>query len=45
MLILVLQNNKTVSKSEDVYCLTTLDKIFKLAKNDKTLFESISKKY
>jgi hypothetical protein len=45
MLILVLQNNKNVSKSDDIYCLSTLDKLFKLAKNEKSLFESISKKY
>jgi hypothetical protein len=43
-MILVLQNNKSISKSDDIYCLSTLDKLFKLAKNERSLFESISKR-
>jgi hypothetical protein len=45
MLILILQNNKNISKADDLLCLDTLAKIFKLAKQEKSLFESISRKY
>ena len=44
MLILILQNNKNLTKVDDLDCLNTLEKIFKLAKNEKSLFESISRK-
>jgi hypothetical protein len=44
MLILILQNNKNLTKNDDLDCLNTLEKIFKLAKNEKSLFESISRK-
>jgi hypothetical protein len=44
MLILVLQNNKSILKADDVFCISSLEKLFKLAKNDKSLFESISRK-
>lgn len=44
-MILILTNNKSLIKNEDVYCLETLGNLLKLARNDKTLFEPISKKY
>lgn len=44
MIILILQNNKSIIKSDDIYCLETLENVLKLAKNDKTLYDSITKK-
>jgi hypothetical protein len=44
MMILILSNNKTIVKSEELDCLDTLVKLFKLAKNDKNLFLTIVKK-
>jgi hypothetical protein len=44
MLISILQNNKNIVKSEDIYFLDTLGNLLKLAKNDKTLFDPIAKK-
>lgn len=44
MMILILSNNKTIIKKEDVYCLETLGNLLKLARNDKNLFEPITKK-
>jgi hypothetical protein len=44
MIILILQNNKNLAKKEDIYCLESLDSLYKLAKNEKSLFDPISKK-
>ena len=44
MLILILQNNKTLIKTEDLLCLDTLTKMASLAKHDKVLFDSILRK-
>jgi hypothetical protein len=44
MMILILSNNKSIVKSEQLDCLDTLIKLFKLAKNDKNLFLVIVKK-
>jgi hypothetical protein len=44
MLLLILQNNKTLVKTENLLCLETLDKIVKLAKKEKTLFDPILRK-
>ena len=44
MIILILQNNKTLVKTESLLCLETLDKIVKLAKHEKTLFDPILRK-
>merc|ERR1712032_1119218 len=44
MLILILQNNKTLIKTEDLLCLDTLTKMTTLAKHDKVLFDSILRK-
>ena len=44
MLILILQNNKTLIKTEDLLCLDTLTKMTSLAKHDKVLFDSILRK-
>merc|ERR1712032_993217 len=44
MLILILQNNKKLIKTEDLLCLDTLTKMTTLAKHDKVLFDSILRK-
>jgi hypothetical protein len=44
MLILILQNNKTLIKNEDLLCLETLTKLISLAKQDKVLFDSLIRK-
>ena len=44
MMILILQNNKNIIKNDDIYYLEPLENLLQLAKNDKVLFESISKK-
>ncbi len=45
MLILVLDSNKDIVRYEDIYCLETLASLLKMGKNEKTLFETINKKY
>jgi hypothetical protein len=44
MLILILQNNKNLIKTEDIYCLETLGGLLRLSKNEKSLFEPMIKK-
>lgn len=44
MVILILQNNKNLSKTDDLLCLDTLNKIINLAKNEKTYFDPILRK-
>jgi hypothetical protein len=44
MMILVMQNNKEIAKKQNLFCLESLESLFKLAKNDKTMFAPISKK-
>ncbi len=42
---MILQNNKNLVKSEEINCLDTLGNILRLAKNEKSLFDPIAKKY
>jgi hypothetical protein len=44
-MILILTNNKSILKEEELNYLDTLVKLFKLAKNEKNLFLTIVKKY
>lgn len=44
MINMILSNNKELVKSEDVYMNDELKELFVRSKNDKSLFESISKK-
>lgn len=44
MLILILQNNKNLVKTENLLCIETLEKMVKLAKQEKTLFDPILRK-
>ena len=44
MINLILSNNKDLMKSEDIFMIDELKTLFNQSKNDKALFESISKK-
>jgi hypothetical protein len=44
MINLILSNNKDLMKNEDIYMIDELKNLFNQSKNDKSLFESISKK-
>jgi hypothetical protein len=45
MIILILENNKELIRKEDINCLETLASLLRLARNEKSLFDTISKKY
>jgi hypothetical protein len=44
MLAYILQNNKSISKTEDIYCVEVLEMLAKLSRNEKTLFDPMMRK-
>jgi hypothetical protein len=44
MLHAILQNNKNLVKTEDIFCLETLENLLNVSKNEKSLFNPIVKK-
>lgn len=45
MLYYILQNNKSIVKTDNLNCMAMLDMLAKLSRNEKTLFDPMMRKY